>query len=245
MKTLMYVLFAYSMTACAMDEIMDQPDDDATDDQSIIGGTIDHGDLCVVAVIVHEPGFPIGLCTGTIIGRNTVLTAAHCVTPEGNGNITQIELAEPGHISSSITATSWIANPAWNRGNPEACHDEGIIHTTFQALSPICNRGRLHPHARVRIVGYGANTHSGTGAGIKRQATVAIDASNRNSFRAGSSRRQTCSGDSGGPAFQGGRVVGVTSFGHDHSATSVCFGGDVYCRVDADATWIEANTLGF
>jgi len=241
MKTLMYVLFACSMTACAMDEAMDQPDDDATDDQSIIGGTIDHGDLCVVKVVVHEPGLT-GTCTGTIIGQHTVLTAAHCVTPEGNGNITQIDLVEPGHIFPEIIAGAWIPNPAWDRGNLEACHDEGIINT-LQTLSPICNRGRFHPHAGVRIVGYGVNRHSGAGAGIKRQATVATHSPERDSFGAGKSKRQGCYGDSGGPAFQGGRVVGVDSFGHDHSATSFCFGGDVLCRVDADAAWINAKTF--
>jgi secreted trypsin-like serine protease len=53
---------------------------------------------------------------------------------------------------------------------------------------------------------------------------------------------QTCHGDSGGPAFQGSAVVGVTSFGSDQSATSVCFGGGFHCRVDADAAFINANT---
>jgi len=244
MKTLMYVLCASSLAACAIDDDMNQPDDDsqtAIDDQSIIGGTIDHGDLCVVKVIVHEPGLT-ALCTGTIIGPHTVLTAAHCVTPESSGGITQIELAEPGHIFPNISAATWTHNPAWNRGNPEACHDEGIIHT-FQTLSPICNRGRFHPHGGVRIVGYGVNTHADTGSIIKRQATVAIHSPDSNSFRAGRSKRQACHGDSGGPAFQGGQVVGVDSFGDDRSTTSVCFGGSVYCRVDADAAWINDNTL--
>jgi hypothetical protein len=54
---------------------------------------------------------------------------------------------------------------------------------------------------------------------------------------------QTCHGDSGGPAFQGANVVGVTSFGSDNSQTSVCFGGGFHVRVDEDTTFINNNTF--
>ena len=245
MKTLMLTLFACSMAACAMDEALDQNDDDATatDEQGIIGGTTDNGDGCVVGVFAHAPGSTSGsICTGTIIGPHTVLTAAHCVNPVTIGNGQQIDLLPGTQLAlPGITTSSRTFNPAWNVNNLQACHDEGILHTT-QTLSPICNRGTFNPNAQVRIVGYGSNTHSNGGVGTKRQATVNVVGFNNVLFQDGTSNRQTCHGDSGGPAFQGTNVVGVTSFGNDRSATSVCFGGGFHCRVDADAAFINANT---
>ena len=245
MKTLMLTLFACSMAACAMDEALDQNDDDATatDEQGIIGGTTDNGDGCVVGVFAHAPGSTSGsICTGTIIGPHTVLTAAHCVSPVTIGNGQQIDLL-PGTTLAlpGIPTTTRTFNPAWNVNNLQACHDEGILHTA-QTLSPICNRGTLNRNATVRIVGYGSNTHANGGVGTKRQATVSIVAANNVLLQDGTSTRQTCHGDSGGPAFQGANVVGVTSFGNDRSATSVCFGGGFHCRIDADANFINANT---
>lgn len=248
MKTLMWTLFACSMAACGMDEAVDQPEDNATatDEQAIIGGTTDTGDACVVGVFAHAAGATSGsICTGTIIGPHTVLTAAHCVSPATIGANQVIDLL-PGTTLAlpGITTSSRTFNPAWNVNNLQACHDEGILHTT-QTLSPICNLGGFPngvPPFFLQIVGYGSNTHSNTGVGTKRTATVAVDAFNTVVIQDGNSNMQTCHGDSGGPAFQGSLVVGVTSFGSDQSATSVCFNGGFHCRVDADLAFISNNT---
>lgn len=246
MKTLMLTLSVCSLTACSMDQLDDQAatdDQTATDEQSIIGGTTDTGDGCVVGVFAHAAGATSGsICTGTIIGPHTVLTAAHCVSPASIGANQVIDLL-PGTTLAlpGITTSSRTFNSAWNINNLQGCHDEGILHTT-QTLSPICNRGTFNAGAQVRIVGYGSNTHANGGVGTKRQATVSVVASNNVLFQDGTSNRQTCHGDSGGPAFQGANVVGVTSFGQDNSATSVCFGGGFHCRIDVDANFINANT---
>jgi secreted trypsin-like serine protease len=243
MKTLMLTLSMCSLMACGLEPFDDASEPTDTSDQEIIGGTTDTGDPCVVGVFAHAPGATSGsICTGTIIGPHTVLTAAHCVSPVtiGAGQVIDLlpgtTLALPGIPTSSRTF-----NPAWNVNNLTACHDEGILHTT-QTLSPICSRAALNTSATLRIVGYGSNTHANGGVGTKRQATVSIVGFNNVLVQDGTSNRQTCHGDSGGPAFQGASVVGVTSFGSDRSATSVCFGGGFHCRIDADAGFINANT---
>jgi secreted trypsin-like serine protease len=227
----------------AQDDNVKSGANEQTNEQSIIGGTTDTGDACVVGVFAHPPGVNSGsICTGTIIGPHTVLTAAHCCSPAviGTGQeidiLTGTTLTLPGIVSSSS-----VVNSLWNPNNLFGCHDECIIHTT-QTLAPTCPLGGLNPAAAVRLVGYGSNTHTNTGVGTKRQVTVSVITSNTVLFQDGNSNMQTCHGDSGGPAFQGANVVGVTSFGQDQSATSVCFGGGFHCRIDADTAFINANT---
>jgi secreted trypsin-like serine protease len=105
------------------------------------------------------------------------------------------------------------------------------------------HRDRGIEHApTVRLVGYGSNTHTNTGVCTKREVTTNIVAANAVVMQDGNSNMQTCHGDSGGPAFQGPAVVGVTSFGQD-IPPQVCFGGGFHCRVDADIGFISANNF--
>src|SRR5262245_20737292 len=124
MKTLMLTLFACAMAACGMDEALDQNDDDATatDEQGIIGGTTDNGDAGGVGVFAHAPGStPGSICTGTIIGPHTVLTAAHCASPVTIGYGQQIDLLPGTQLAlPGITTSARTFNPAWNVYNLQA-----------------------------------------------------------------------------------------------------------------------------
>lgn len=255
MKTLMLTLFTCSMAACAIDQgaETDQPgqaDDEAvaTAEQAIIGGVTDAGDPCVVAVFAHPAGSGSGaLCTGTVIGPHTVLTAAHCVVPAlvPPGSIFEIlsgtTITLPGIVASSTTFDS-----LFDVNNLNAGHDIGIVHTAGVLPFPTCPIGPLQ-NVATRLVGYGSNTHANTGAGTKRQVTTNLVGVNAILAQFGNSNMQTCHGDSGGPAFQvfNGQevVVGVTSFGQDQSATSVCFNGGVDDRTDAFAAFINGNNF--
>lgn len=251
MKKLMLALSLYSMSACAVEELEDEAlatdETTATGEQTIIGGVIDNGDPSVVALFVHPPGVSSGsLCTGTVIGSHTVLTAAHCVDPRivGTGQVVEILMGTtitlPGIVASSTTF-----DPLFDPANPFAGHDIGIVHTSSPLSCPPIPIGPLQ-NVPTRLVGYGSNTHENTGAGTKRTVTTNLVAANGILAQFGNSNMQTCHGDSGGPAFQvlNGRevIVGVTSFGQDFPPF-VCFNGGISDRTDAFAAFINANTF--
>lgn len=252
MKTLVLMLSASvfsisALSACAVDagDDGDQPAAEQTAEQQIIGGVTDGGDPCVVAVFAHAPGASSGsLCTGTVIGPHTVLTAAHCVSPAIIGAGQQLDILNGTTLTGFVaTASSSTWDMAWNPSNLFGGHDIGIVHTSGALPLPSCPIGATNLAAAITIVGYGSNTHTNAGVGTKRTVTTVIDAYNSLLLQIGNSSMQTCHGDSGGPAFQGGAVVAVTSFGSDPSASDVCEGGGFSTRTDAEASFINANNF--
>jgi secreted trypsin-like serine protease len=225
-----------------------------SNDEDVIGGVADPGDPSVVSIFAHLPGATEGsLCTGSVIGAYTVLTAAHCVDPAtvGAGNVFDVY---PGPVFGAQTPLAVAAtdfDQSFDPNNLANGHDVAIV-TLAQptSLTPLTyNRGPLGS-GPIRLVGYGANSHISyagipNGAGTKRQVTTTIDSATAIQMTIGDSGHQTCHGDSGGPAFQtiNGQevIVGITSFGSDISSIAVCWFGGTDTRVDAYLPFIDSH----
>ena len=222
--------------------------------------TIDEGQqLAVGALLLQEfGGFDNG-CTGTLIGPDTVLTAAHCVWSHWSGQLAprQVRFGIGPDMDSPLRVflvASVHVHPSYPTHNDDARYDVAILRLAEDAprevpgLVPLqMNRDPL-PQAlvgrQVQTVGYGAtdpddmsNTRRWWTTEVVTEVTgfdVTVD---------GQGRSAVCFGDSGGPLllqFDDGtvRVAGVLSWGDP-----TCLDEDHFGRVDPHVGWIEQEDV--
>jgi len=235
------------------------PDHVESNSQPILGGTAAVAGQFPTTVAVMNAG----LCTGTLIAPDLVLTAAHCVSASLLGvssqeqvtNQTQVVLDTDNVFDGSgraIRAAETIPNPGFSIN---ALGDNDIALIRLQ--TPVTDRqptpiNRIREDANVGIavtqVGYGVSQVGTQQAGrlfsVLNKATTSCSpfgASDANllcfSQVDGTGK---CEGDSGGPSFATingiQRVVGVTSFGDQNCSQ---FGADT--RVDAELDFLYSH----
>jgi V8-like Glu-specific endopeptidase len=225
------------------------PSDNGTRTEDVIGGATDTGDPAVVALFSHQPGANRGeLCTATLISPTVLLTAAHCTLPQPGAIFEAVfNPTFNGAPQSTIVQVKEVhSNPNFNINNLQGGHDVGVaILATPSTVTPIAVNttaiAQSQVNQAVRIVGYGLNkgpAQTGSGAGTKRTATTVLDAVSAGLLKIGVTGKDTCSGDSGGPAFMKingvEQIVGVTSFGN-----GTCSNGGFDTRIDAELAFIN------
>lgn len=175
----------------------------------------------VVVVLKTSPDGRTGLCSGTMISPNKVLTAAHCL--EGASSI-DILFGTSTEKFAYVIASSWEIHPAFTRNtNGTLVNDVGIVHSPVSL--PVPNLPILSSSAPqtgniVSIFGYGVSSGTADDYGQLRAGAMTIggvDGSNiYASYEASSSN--VCAGDSGGPMLLqvGGQqtIIGTTSYGN-------------------------------
>lgn len=193
-------------------------------------------------------------CTGTLVAPNVVVTAGHCLRGGCSDRIFVGDDVDKPHAGTVIAVRDASSHP--NYAPPDPTHDIAVLILEEDAdcePRPIANADMLQAATSVRLAGYGnTDPNSSGGYGKRRMVDVALASPDRkygadpdSEFVAGAPflDRDSCNGDSGGPAFiQSKRrwyLAGATSRA---TASSVrpCGDGGIYTRVDVFEDWVKS-----
>jgi V8-like Glu-specific endopeptidase len=212
-------------------------------EQAIIGGRVDLADPAVVGLRMCVSGSGCSICTGTLVGRQTVLTASHCIDQNVEaGEPERVEVffgtsmdGEGTRIAADALALHRYFDPA------TLDYDIAMIHLAEPAppeIEPVVPG--IQPLVSddvgmaIRLVGFGETALGAGDAGTKRQVTTVLTSVAARHIFVGTSDANTCKGDSGGPTFadlgDGEVQIGVTSRSRGCEANSVKMRVDVFTR---------------
>jgi hypothetical protein len=183
-------------------------------------------------------------CTGTLVGDNVVLTAAHCVRGV-DPSIIRFAIGEDSASPDHAFDVAEIrVNPLWDTKTP--AHDNALLFlydsaNAYATPLPI-NREPLElVGQQVQNVGYGATDPNSSNNTKRWWTTEPVVQIAPDVFVVdGRQVSSVCKGDSGSPSiyqFPNGsmRVVGTL-----YGGEITCIGLDRYARSDADALWLRS-----
>lgn len=249
------ILAATSLAAADTHHGLTQTAQVTQPDQAIVGGLdVPAGKWPDTVAVLGETG----ICTGTLIAPDVVLTAGHCadITPlTVIANTTNYA----GSGGAKVKVLRTVAYPNW-----DTTYDVSIVilaqpitSVTPRAIGTSCSFHNFLPDTAVRLVGFGATDSQGvtSNTNLKEAMTAVIDPTCSGGFgcnksvspggefvAGGAGTADSCFGDSGGPVYletaRGPIVIGAVSRGVNNAATP-CGSGGIYVRTDKIVQWIE------
>ena len=192
-------------------------------------------------------------CTGTLVAPNVVVSAGHCY-PKCVERVFVGDNVEQLGAGTVIEVADAVRHPEYD--TPSWTHDLAVLILAEDAEvkpRPIAEEDALEAAQTVRLAGYGnTDVDSIGGYGLRRMVDVPL-ASNDPKYGADAETefvagapfldRDSCNGDSGGPAYvlSGDHwyLVGATSRA-TASAVRRCGDGGIYTRVHSFEEWIKS-----
>lgn len=210
--------------------------------QAIINGDIDEDDPAVVALLKNGSVF----CSGVLVTPSIVVTAAHCVDPSPPDEV--FFGTKPGTKSGTYIKVAHAR-----------AHDDFDPDTLVNdiAVVALAKRASVKPATvstdfeksmvgkPIRLIGFGVTSADATTGLKKRVGETTVASMTGDDFRFKPNPAQTCSGDSGGPAFaknDEGKdvVVGIAS-----SGDADCKQYGRHIRIDQYLDFIDDNATTY
>ncbi|HXF90192.1 MAG TPA: S1 family peptidase [Xanthobacteraceae bacterium] len=208
---------------------------------AIVGGAREAGALGDhMVMIVGARGDRVTLCTGIVLARDVVLTAAHCVAPAGAYRVL------PGRGANPVAIARIAHHPRYDpRHYASGRVTADVALLKLANVLPARNKPALLDDGaaavaageRLLIAGYGvAVAGRDESAGAARAAALLVTGRPGNlqirlvdpATRGERAGLGACIGDSGGPAFREGgaplRVIGVVSWSTGPGEAAGCGG---------------------
>ncbi|GAB2967168.1 S1 family peptidase [Saccharothrix stipae] len=191
-------------------------------------------------------------CSGTLVSPNVVVTAGHCVDGGCASRVftgKDVNFPQDGEVIGVRTA---FAHPDYRPPRPTGDIAVLVLERPVSVPPrPLATRDQLADAAFVRLAGYGnTDVHGTSGYGRRRMVDVPIasddpryGADADTEFVAGAPflDRDSCNGDSGGPAYVGSGqqwfLAGATSRA-TASSLRPCGDGGIYTRVASYEEWL-------
>jgi hypothetical protein len=149
-----------------------------------------------------DPSVVLYGCTATIVGPRTAITVAHCFHPSKAVNgVRNLQ------VKGKSIRTQFYAHPGFNGYDFDVAI--GFAEEDFEVTPrPL---GKQIYWGGATITGFGCAAASGAGYGTQRTGWIKLYDYYRNRYMLKGWGSVACPGDSGGPVFQGGAIVGVMS----------------------------------
>jgi secreted trypsin-like serine protease len=231
---------AIIFTGCADIESIDEF---TTSTDKIIGGRLSKDHHSVVGLVFNGSI----LCTGALITKRSILTAAHCLVEKKRGRTiinepNQVIFTQGKKRKKRIEVIGSVIHPDYDDHN--LINDLAILYLAEEAqqepLKLFLDDPSLLTDREVTIVGFGQNKRGKSG--VKRRAIMKVISYDHDFVHVKSPNKRhriSCFGDSGGPVLVEDQneeyIAGVLSFGSKGCGKKSI---DFYGRVDTQETWI-------
>ncbi len=211
--------------------------------------------VAATTVLVTDGEF---VCTGSIIDKDLVITAAHCVYGNSASKLFVVfaRSMDAMKVSDAHRIYGYKMAPGYsNDGVGKDQHDialirfKGAIPAGYKTATLLPTTDSLSKGQPVLLAGYGvSDDDQRNGAGTLRKVEVTVNDPNFGTTEVTldqSHGRGACHGDSGGPAFveSNGSLLlwGVTNRSYPDDVGDTCKVGVIYTRITAYNSFIATS----